>query len=424
VKDRPLSRGPLFLGAVLLSRLALLVAVSFLVRGREFADDVWRHLTMIGAPLNPLLGRVVEEVSMYPPLMGILETVIASPLLLFLPEFYAIRLTFIFYELVAAAFFWMALKRLAPGAWIPLATWVLLPMGWITSAVMAQDEVIAAAFMGLCLYLISLGRWTPALVVCGFGVVAGKIFLLVPLTALVVVGKGMRLPGRALAGFAPVILTFGWMYLATYLRGGHAPLVDFAPGSGCGINLWASILKNSAVTPDVARRWSSVMALAAAMIPLAIFRWRRLPAEPRQVALLLTAMLMSVFALFYHVNPEYYLMTIPALLLAYGSTSWLLVAAVALTVPWVVNFFYGVRNALVGDHLVEGKGAFARVYQSVFSADPVVMHDWSLWVSIAATLGMAVAVTYRLGSLPRGGDDDTTSDRSERIGDSILADSP
>ena len=397
-----LRNGVLFVGGLVATRLIILAAIAILVRGREFADDVWRHLAMIGEPLNPLLGRVAQEVSMYPPLMGIMETFVASPLLLFLPEFYAIRLTFLFYETLAAVFFMLALQRYVPDPQrrlLPMLAWIFLPMGWITSVVMAQDEVIAAFFMALAFYLLSLGRWAAAVIVCGIGVVAGKIFLLFPLTALVLFGRGMRLPLRAVAGLAPVVLTYGWIYIVTYLRGGHAPLVDFAPSSGCGVNLWASLLQNPAITPQAGRLWSTLMALAAASVPLGIFWWRRLPFDARHLAVLVTSMLFWVFALFYHVNPEYYFILVPGLFLVYGSRGWLLASGIALTVPWIVNFFYGVRNALVGDHLLEGKGAFARVYQSVFSADPVVMYRLSLWVSIVVTLGMAVAASYRLWGL-------------------------
>jgi hypothetical protein len=393
-RSAPRREGAWFVGLVALSRLALLAVLARLVHGQEFTDDVQMLMGMARAPFE-LLAGITTHNGQHPPLLGVLEAIVAWPLQRVLPDFYAARLTFIAWETLTAAFFWAALSATVPEARVRRrleAAFLLLPMGWMTSVVMSQDEVIAACFIAAVLWLAATHRSTAALVVCGVGVVAAKIFLAVPLLALVVALPEGRLWKRAAAGFAPVVAVYAWVSIAARIRGDAAPLADFAPEAAFGVNVWVWLSERYHITAEGARRWSGLMGLVGGLAPVALLRLRGEPADPRRLAALFSAMLLWVFALFYHVNPEYYVMGSPAVLLAFSG--WLELAPVALllSVPWAVNFFFGVRNAMAAGSS-GGKGVFVRIYQTVFPVSPAVMFQVSLWLCIAVTLWMAVAST-------------------------------
>ena len=65
------------------------------------------------APHSTDLGLTGEN-AQHPPLLGLTEAVFAYPLRTLVPDFFAIRLTYILYEVLCALFFWFALKRMLP----------------------------------------------------------------------------------------------------------------------------------------------------------------------------------------------------------------------------------------------------------------------------------------------------------------------
>jgi hypothetical protein len=328
--------GRMFVGAMLLTRLGLLAVLGRLVHGQEFTEDVHMLIGMARAPFEILMGDTLRY-GQHPPLLPLLEALVVIPLERFLSDFYAIRLAFIVYETLAAWFFWRALVILVPEIGMRHrieAAFVILPMGWMTSTIMAQDEVIAASLLTGVFWLITDRHFAWALFLCGLSVVAGKIFLIVPLVALILQ------PPRAY-----------YCYDAAGVRETSRP-----------------------------------------------YEMEQHPAMVRSYAALCASMLLWVFVLFYHVNPEYYVLVMPVVLLSSLRRKDLLPVVLLLTIPWAVNFFFGVRNAVLAE-VGGGKGVFVGIYQALFPFDPGSMFQAALWLCIFVTLWMAVSMTVKAMAL-------------------------
>src|SRR5262249_36645570 len=151
-----------------------------------------------------------------------LETALAWPLQLFLPDFLSLRLTMIAYETFLGGVFYLLLATLGlteRQRRVCLAAYLLLPMGWMTSVVMAQDEVIAAVAFRLPLLLFLTGRQSAAIVLCGIGVIAAKIFIGLELLVLIALADRRRLVWHVVIGFAPIVAVYGLMSLHSLVHG-------------------------------------------------------------------------------------------------------------------------------------------------------------------------------------------------------------
>jgi len=383
--------------AVVVSRGILLALLGRMVHGREFTSDVEMHMEMVRQPLYQFLGQLPQH-AQHPPLLGLMEAIFAWPLGQVMSDFYAIRIAFLLYEGLMALFLVATLfhLELEPRIrrWV-LAGIVVLPMGWMTTVVMAQDEIVGAFFMALVLWLISSGRARAALVTAGFSVVAAKIFLVVPLLALVALLRAGRLPSRVLAAFTPIVVVYLWVYGASVARGGAMGLAGFVPQAYFGCNLWVLLIDAFHISSAVARRVSAALALTGSMAPLVVLFLRRETPSPRSFACLMASMLLWVLVLFYHINPEYYVLCLPPLLIAVRSrweAAWLVALC---TAPWAVNFFYGVQRAMNEAGSAAASNAFVRLYQALFPVPPGIMYLVALWLCIGVTLIAAVEMTRR-----------------------------
>ncbi len=388
--------GVIFLAGFLLVRLAVLVTVALLVQGREFTDDVPMHLRMARHPLAGLQGLAGQD-SQHPPLLGLAEAIFVRPLLLLMPDYYAVRLAYLAYELLTALFFWWALARVVPTVrarlW-PAAAFVVNPMGWLSTVVMAQDEIIAAFMLIMVVWLHLSNRPRAALAVCGLGVVAAKIFLLAPLLVLVLAPGRERLLERLLWGAAPAAGVTACAFLGTLARGEEAPLLGFSPGNAFGVNMWVPLARWLELDGDRARRWSSIAAAAAVLALVLAVRARRESPDARRMVGLIAAALLWVFVLFYHVNPEYYVMIVPLLLLLLPGPAWASGITLIMALPWCVNLFYGLRNASLAAAPHGAKSAFLEAYSSMVSVDPALLYEISLALSVLGTAGLAAAMTW------------------------------
>lgn len=390
-----------FLGILALTRIGALVATALLVSGDEFTNDIPVHLGLIETPFDPLLGltdQLVgarEENAPYPPLLGLVEAVPAYPLQLVLPDFYAFRLTYIVYEVLAAGFFWLALRSIVADPRLrhrAALAFIVLPMGWVTSAVMAQDEVIAACWVALALWLVASGRHRGALVACGVGIVAGKIFLAVPLLALVVALPVGRLWTRAAIGIAPAVVVYGWVVVASSLRGRDAPLLDFTPTNEFGVNAWVLLTDYLNITDAAAKNVSNVLCALACIALVALYARRPGGFAVNRAIALSTAMLLWVLVLFYHVNPEYYAMLVPLLLALFLSWSELALTTAVFVISWGINVLYGVKQVMAGE-AAGGRRVFVDIYDALSPVDAGTAYPVLVWIGVAATAGLAIHAT-------------------------------
>jgi hypothetical protein len=387
-----------FAALVFLSRCALLAALGALTHGQEISDDATMLIELATSPFEILSG-ITEKYGHHPPLLGLVEGVFILPNLLIFPRFYALRLSLIEVETVCAILYYGVVDRLvtdrATRRWA-LAAFLVLPTGWMTSTVMAQDEVIAATWLMLVLWLATGRRYWAALLFSGLGVVAAKIFLIVPLMAVVLLLPVGGLLTRGVAGLAPVMVVYGWVAAIARLRHHAPPLVGFSPLPYFGSNAWVFVIERFPdLNPATVNRASMLLGLAASGALALVEYVRRMPFSPMRLARLWAAMLMWFFCLFYHVNPEYYVMVLPFLLITHEGPGDFALLAVLATVHWAVNFFYGIKVAFSGGR-GGGRTAFVTAYRAIFPVDPGVMQGIALWTSVVVSLGVAILWILRL----------------------------
>lgn len=403
VRGDVLKEGAIFALSFALTRLALLAILAFAVKGQEFTNDVELHMALVREPFNQLLGLPYSAPvpGAQAPLLGLVEGIFAYPLQLFLSDFYALRLTYIIYETLAALFFCLTLRTLFPQSrariWALLG-FALMPMGWMTSVVMAQDEVISEFFLALVLWLFATERRKAAVFVCGLGVAAAKIFLVLPLLALILVLPQQGIMQRILIGFMPIAVIYGIGTVATLLRGSDIPLASFTPENEFSISIWNILVPQFNISLEVAKRSSSLLAFASAMLALFTFKWRRIIPDPIATSALIAAMLLFAFLIFYHVNPEYYIIIVPALLIPFRAKIEVIVLSILLAIPWATNFFQGVNSAVQSQVAggETGRSIFVKLYEALFPISPTIMFNVSLWAGVLATLGMAIAAMQKV----------------------------
>lgn len=383
---RPVAHEVAFVaGAVLVTRLLLLLVVGALTHGREFTDDAPMLMGLARHPFEILSG-ITANYGQHPPFLGVLEAIVALPARAVLPDFYALRVAFAIWESIGAGFAWLALRALIPDVrvrrWAGVAL-VVLPIGWMTSVVMVQDEVIAATWVAAVVWLLATKRASAALVVAGAGVVAGKIFLGVPLLVLVLLLRVGSLVRRAALAFGPIVVVYGWVVTAALARGNDVPLLGFDPDAKFGVNLWVLL----GVDAKTSRRISEVLVLAAVLGVIGVFARSGLERTPRAVTAVVAATLLWTYVAFYHVNPEYYvLLLVPVLVLARRRIEWVGVALL-FSIPWAVNVFYGIDNPT--SHTGE-KARISKLITPYLAGGPHLWFLVSVWACIVVTLGAAL----------------------------------
>jgi hypothetical protein len=158
------------------------------------------------------------------------------------------------------------------------------------------------------------------------------------------------------------------------------------------VNIWGLIYQVASIDARQARWLSAIIALALSMLPLLATRIRGGVTTGRERIPVIVAMLFWVFFAFFHINAEYYLMLVPGILVAFRPIVASVVLVAGLSVPWAVNFFYGVGIGMTaGDR---GRAPFVRLYQTLTAADPAVPHAFSVILVALITFGLAWVLTW------------------------------
>jgi hypothetical protein len=358
------------------SRCLILLALWLLTGGNELSNDTSMHMGMVRHPLSVLLDTT-PGYQQNPPLLPFLETIAGYPMQLLLPDFLTLRFVMIGYEAILGALFYLLLLDLGLSARnrnLCLAAYVLLPMGWMTSTVMAQDEAIAAAAMLLPLVLFNRGREVAAILTCGLGIIAAKLFMGLELLTLIAISEPRHRLRYVLIGFAPLVLVYGGMTLHHLLHGLPLPLLGFRPDPTYGANFWMLLRNYAGVDLRAVGPYSGILALAASLTPAAILLYRRRQARTASpsalsVAIAVNTSLLIFFALFYHVNPEYFIMTMPLLLATARDRTDAAACILVATVPWAAKFFENAQFMAQADTHV-GKFIALKYYSMIFHSSP------------------------------------------------------
>jgi hypothetical protein len=383
--------------ALLTIRALQLAAIGWFSHGLEFADDIHFQRIYVADPLQLLLGRSMTF-EVFPPLFPLLLAAFYAPWSQVLSPFYSMRACMLTFEVLAWPLLWWLIVNSAKGRGRHLLAiaYILAPIGWISTVIMCQDEVISLWFFAAIAIALWKSRLTLAVFLCGAGVVVAKIYFLVPLAGLVGVpaNRSWKHWARDLfVGLAPIALIYGAQAIATGRAGGAVDAFgEFVVPSEMSVNLWALFQRPDLLSSTQTRRISGALALVLSLLPLAAWRLRGRAATGPEQLRLITAMLLWVYFAFYHINPEYGLIVVPGILVAFRPAVSAAVVLVGFSLPWAVNFFYGVRVGIErGD---PGRAAFVRLYEAIFPVAPSVMQSLCIVLVSVGTLCLAGMLTW------------------------------
>jgi len=400
--------------AVIVTRLAIIAALYRLTGGAEFTDDTGMHLALADDPLLLISGNTAVH-GQHPPLLPIMEWLLLAPFR-WLPDMVAIRLAYVMVEAGAVGATVLALRPTQDHAKAALphpithrnvfaivVVLILSPLLWMTSAVMAQDEVIAAAVLACALALWRSGRQIPAVAVLGIGVGGAKVFLVLPLVALVMLGPTAGRGRRAAVGAAVTTVPYVAAGLSALARGNPLPLTGFDPNPTFGMNPWVFAFGDAGVSLGWAKVGSTVLASAATLSLVFLLRRTRsdrfgtTTGSPVPViASTIAAMFLVFFVTFYHATPEYLALAVPAIALVPWRPVHHLGAHAALSIAWAGNLFFGVANAKLSG--AAEKASFVRLYDRIVPVEPLLLHRASI---VAWTVSAVVVIVALMRTASR-----------------------
>ena len=144
----------------LLIRCSIIVALYLFTGGNEVASDVSYHRMLLDRPFAIINGTAQHAVASYAPLQSFLTWPIYNIYIEVFPDFIAIRLLMVTFELLGFILLFMILNRMTTnsevGATIPKYLFFLIvvfaPHQFLASTVFVQDEIICSLFLLLCLW--------------------------------------------------------------------------------------------------------------------------------------------------------------------------------------------------------------------------------------------------------------------------------
>jgi hypothetical protein len=370
------------LGSVLLAtRVVTALLMAGLTHGREFTDDIHIYLQYAAHPLSRLSGTVTSPP--YPPLQGILDAISLGVLRPIIGDFLAVRVGFSLFEAIALMITMLSLRTLGVEARTRRGlalVMILAPVGWMSGAVMAQEESIGMAFAAAAILAEAHGRRSVTLMLLSLAVVTAKAFFIFPLCVLFLASPNLPVKQRLLWGATPLAVTYGTMAVWMLHAGRtaeHFALPVF------GVNIWRL---TQLLVPLSERFCARGAAVAIGLGMLAIcWRARRTTTSPAQGIAGLSAALGASFLFFYHANPEYYEMLLPSVVVLFPSIRAASTLALLLSIPWSTNFVDGVANA-ARLPTEGGKATFVDLYFKWIAIAPERISPIALGASVVAIL--------------------------------------
>ncbi|MEM0913825.1 MAG: hypothetical protein AAGB29_06075 [Planctomycetota bacterium] len=393
------------------SRFAAIFALGQFLNGQHFTDDYRGVLAMVDSPMQILLARSEGGFAFWPPFFPVLVFLIGKPAGVVLSDFYLIRTISVAFELLAWPLVWLCVMRAFAMSTRQVSAfafaYILAPVAWMSTSVMGQDESVALLFIAGATLLAMNKRWTLAALACGLGAVSAKVYLAIPLAAFVLLpwDSWLGMVKRAAIGLLPIVLVYGFVAVMQLLRvpvetdGTGVAILDFTPIGVHAVSGWVMVYKVFDVSMEHVKYISAAVAFLAAMSVAAWSVMRRdIGVLPPRVLATVTAMLLSVFLVFYHCDPEYYLMVAPFVIAA--TSGWLrwIVCVGMLSLGYVVNIAYGVSYAKSHGASKAGKSVFVDIYDRLVPIEPDVVHTLALVGLLAANLILLGVLLRRLWS--------------------------
>jgi hypothetical protein len=207
------------------------------------------------------------------------------------------------------AIFVARLSQVAPKSKRAIMTIMALsPLGFMTGAIMRQEEAIVGLFVAIILLAVQKGRLRWAAVLVVIGILSAKILLGIVFVALLIVAQDKR---EILHwGILPAAVIIALYSLAGHLITGVTPFLDFAPTAVPYCSSIFNFLLYYVWMTGPFMKWLSLILLTvtiAATWPLI----RKTGTADFPIIMLLVFCIM--FFIFYHINSEYYIFALPVL---------------------------------------------------------------------------------------------------------------
>lgn len=380
-----------------LTRGVLMLSLWLLFRGNEPTSDVDYYLEIGTAPLAHLLGYTQIP---YPPLQGFLlwpASVITAPP----PAFsWAYR---VFFTTVELGLYLAMLVMLGaqPRKFVRLLALSCTPLVLLSFPLWAQEEILPAVFIFAGLVAWHRERHRLATMLWALGIVAGKIYVL-PLLALALV-RALR--ERDFRAFVIAVAILGVAY-AGRLAGGGTGFEGFVPDNDHYFTngLWSLpvVLDNMALKTQ----YHLSAALCAVWAGGCLLYWF-FEGSSDSIGVAYAAISAGIFVLFFHVNPEYYVLPFFSLLACYAMRQviWktLFMSAILFSCAWIHNLVYVVCES----KKLLSCGSWVFPYGSLILTNVAAVLATVILVKEVVTAGQRGAVTCSgLSNKPYAGADE------------------
>ncbi len=376
--------------------LVWLISVDRVTGGREFGSDYPTFAAYLDDPwmLFTSRHRAIFGSGIAAPLLPVSLSV---PTMLYeriLGEFLALRLTVMLYAVVGVACgFAVAIRRLGPSAnrreWLLTAAAAVVPVGWVASTIMSQDDCVAAAWSGVALCMWVSGAPVAATAVIGLGMFFAKPFLAITILAIWICSPGRRWH-VALTGSLFVAALIG----VYYWRDGALPfgsyvIIPYMGASPYGI---AWMLFEGFRDVWLIKNIAGVLT-AIAFAAFSYYAWRR-----RLSPIATTVGLYSLFFTFFlGVMPEYEMWCLPfviaLLYAAIKEREWTVFA-----IAWLHSFFgyaYKVVYGLNPRFETSGKPALKNWYLEHIGIDVQPLQLTLAVATVASSFALAIILLRR-----------------------------
>lgn len=290
------------------------LAINWLMRGREFGSDAPAFDAYVNDPLMLLTARHRSFLGggVAAPLMPLELAGVYAAFEQFASKFVAMRLTMVVHSIAAMAItFWIAFRMLGPPRglrdYMVAILIALVPASWVGDAILSQDDAIAALWSALSLAACVYGTPVAATVVTGLGVFFAKPFLAITFLAIWLVSRGRRRQVALVAGG----FVLAYLGLMLWRDGGQLPTKTYIVGPYMGPSPYGIIWMifgrfNTWLVRDIA----NVITFTAMALTAIIALRRKTSLVSTSVALY------SVFfSSFYGIMPEYEFWCLPFVLL-------------------------------------------------------------------------------------------------------------
>jgi hypothetical protein len=387
----------LLVGALVL-RLGV-IAIASLVASEDISNDITHHALLVDDPVGHLRDSP-GIVAQYPPYLGFAEWITVKPwIALGAGEATALRLGSTVWDLAGMAVLLLVVAgRRRSDILIVGAVWGAALLFWPTSALLGQDETIAAAFVAVAVLLAARHRLAAACVVLVVGLFVAKVFLLAVLAAFLLTAPASE--RRRVWSFSAIALAalVGVTWLASGTDGISQQLRYEIPYPAFTISPWSTLLLHHQVSGATAHDWSLVLAAFAVVAVLGLWWFHRGDGADGS-ARLAAAMLLAAFAFLAISNPEYLCIAAPLALLAALLRDdiglvWALI--VCSTLAWAVN---GVFRALKEIATDRGYDLELRGFRGAITGRLAVLDVVHRGLLVALWLALLVTA-YRLATRP------------------------